>query len=1009
MLKNLNSHIYVGERLKKMSPEVAKIVAQIAQSLEKKIAGIMVNVVSLPFQMAASALKNAWSNVKGFNDMAVSTSRELGMGWRESIGYTQILIERAKALSVEYGVTAEQIAKIESNLASATGRAIILSHRDAEKFVAISKLIGEQAAGEYGSAFIRNLGGSVSSAIQASTKAYAKATQHGLSAAKFSAEVAKNLGLANKISFSQGVDGITRMTAMSEKLGINLSSIEGVVGHFSDFQDAISNSAKLQGLGGMAGIMGANPLTMMYESLNDVESLTERVAMMTKGLATFNEKTGMADLRGMNLEMTKYIADALGMSREEVATMARNQEKERYFEAHAANALAKAGGNQAMRDWLINKGQYNVESRKLELMTGLNGAPEDVESMTPERLEELWRESQMSSEEVVRQSAREVVSISERIAGIQTVLGAMLAEKVLPILGVVQQFLMEEGVTIAEVVGRSMLMLINPSFWKTSFFWIVAEIGNMLNPFYHLFGKDIKNTDWYKRNASQDILNEVGAIGAMGKGLFERGKKLFSERIGDVYDVMSATGKTDFEYRITDHGDVFDKQSRREPKGPDIKEAPTGMALANGNVVTMQAGNNPNVQNMIVLQKQADNLGNKAQTVYYIQEHGTLREVGRETAQAKVTEGQKAPEQVAQEAADEALGTNARNTSDNEQNKPHEANVGGAVLSTVPWILGARYAWNKVGNLFKGGGGPSTATTSAKPTFSGAAKNVFKSVKRGGYAMIGGTAANFIADNFTEKGSTTNKVLKYGGRMAEMGGGASMIGSLAGTAIGAIIGSIVPGAGTMAGAALGNRIGKWGGAAIGAAYGFYKARKELKDGNAQSKAAAEAKKESTKNEELQTVVAVDNSGPGDISRYGIGAGKAESAFAKKTVQAKGYTGYEGGVANDYVVQKPVETPKVAQAIGENTETVNAANASQQNGKVEISDFNINVGGAITLNFPNGASQQINSNELLNNQEFVDQMTKLVSSNIQQALNGGRSKWDVSVSVGALPVAPFTNV
>jgi hypothetical protein len=581
---------------------------------------------------------------------------------------------------------------------------------------------------------------------------------------------------------------------------------------------------------------------------------------------------------------------------------------------------------------------------------------------------------------------------------------------------------MEEGITIAEVVGRSMLMLINPSFWKTSFFWIVAEVGNLLNPLYHLFGKDIKNTDWYKRHTDQDVLNEVGAIGAMGKGLFERGKKLFSERIGDVYDVMSATGKTDFEYRITDHGDVFDKQSRREPKGPDIKEAPTGMALANGNVVTMQAGNNPNVQNVIVLQKQADNLCNKPQTVYYIQEHGTLREVGRETAQAKVTEGQKAPEQAAQEAADEALGTNVYDASDEEQNGPHEANVGGAALSLIPHVLIGNYLYKKttvaqnVRNMGRGvrdfntyykaqrlgGVGRSKAAVGAWEEVKNApkllkgakaaqaakaAKGLTSLAKVGAGAGVGlvGMGMNYAADKWTDAGSTANVTLKTLGTAAEWG------------SMGAMVGSVIPGIGTTVGAVVGGL--------AGAAYGWYQAKNKAKE---VAQARKDAEKE-LKNEGLQTVVAVDNSGPGDISRYGIGAGKAESAFAKKTVQAKGYTGYEGGVANDYVVQKPVETPKVAQAIGENTETVNTAKASQQNGKIEISDFNINVGGAITLNFPNGASQQINSNELLNNQEFVDQMTKLVSSNIQQALNGGRSKWDVSVSVGALPVAPFTNV
>lgn len=105
--------------------------------------------------------------------------------------------------------------------------------------------------------------------------------------------------MANKVSFRDGIEGISRMTSISERLGFNLRSIEGVASSFDSFSNAIENAAKLQVLGGNAAIYGGNPLELMYESLNNAEALTERAVKMFRGMASFNFETRYVRFEGL--------------------------------------------------------------------------------------------------------------------------------------------------------------------------------------------------------------------------------------------------------------------------------------------------------------------------------------------------------------------------------------------------------------------------------------------------------------------------------------------------------------------------------------------------------------------------------------------------------------------------------------------------------------------------------------------------------------------------------------
>jgi hypothetical protein len=166
------------------------------------------------------------------------------------------LATRAKDLGAKYGIAADEVAKLEKNLARASGRVLMLGDAEAERQIQINRTVGEDASNEFTQTIMRTMGGQLSTVQGAVSKAYATAAKKGLDAAGMATKVGQNLTMANRLTFKNGVDGLTKMVALSEKMGFNMQSLESAAGQFMDIQDAIENSAKLSMLGGAAGAYG---------------------------------------------------------------------------------------------------------------------------------------------------------------------------------------------------------------------------------------------------------------------------------------------------------------------------------------------------------------------------------------------------------------------------------------------------------------------------------------------------------------------------------------------------------------------------------------------------------------------------------------------------------------------------------------------------------------------------------------------------------------------------------
>ena len=392
-----------------------------------QIASVIGGGINGALGMMTSLISKGFQATIQFHKEGIAFAREVGLSAMEAQAYTQVLTERTEKLALQYGVSADAIKEVQRGIVDATGKQYMLNEAEAERQVQINKLVGAGTANQFTEQMMNHMGAQLSTVQGAVSKAYATAAKSGLNAAKFSKEVAKNLSLANKLSFRDGVNGIIRMTALSEKLGFNLQSVENAANKFMDLDSAIESSAQLQMLGGAAGAYGSNPLTMAYEANYDPEAFTERMTKMLGGYAQFDAKTGMANVNGMNRDFVKNIAQAMGISMDEAMSIAKKQAEIKYKEGAYSTELGKI--SKKNRDAILNRSYVDTNTGHL-MINDVSGKAHDItkNGLDESILEELQKFDNMSEKDIMQKQAETLTDIQQQIDGIGDSFAASIAK-----------------------------------------------------------------------------------------------------------------------------------------------------------------------------------------------------------------------------------------------------------------------------------------------------------------------------------------------------------------------------------------------------------------------------------------------------------------------------------------------------------------------------------------------------------------------------------------------------
>ena len=909
------------------------------------------------------AFTSAWGLAKSYDAMSVATSRHMGLTYRDNISYTQTLISRTRDLAAAYGITAEKAAALQDSVAKATSRAIMLSNTQAESLAAVSKVLGEQIASEFQNKVVTSLGGSIAASMNVAQDAYTRASRMGLSAVEYSTKIAQNLNLVNSLHFRSGVDGLARMTALSERLGFNMQSLSNVAEKFSNLETALPSAASLQALGGSFSVYGADPLSWMYASMGDAEQLTRMVSDLVKGQSTFNTKSGIAELGVASKQYLRAAAQQLGMSYDELANIANRQATEQFARSRVGNLFDNiTNGDEEFKNYILNKVQWNDKVQKFELTTA-NGKTIDIEklSQTSEGIEALrqeWKQSTMSDREAFIDAAQRITSYQERLEGINSMIGAMLAQKLMPFLELAKTFLFNNIQAITSVAAKGISLLTNPSFWVATGKEIVAlSLGGfasivqnavmwLLGP----IGKGVQLLGW--------LLDAIGFATntnwaqTLGKWLDGRGLGVAMYKgVHSVLDAMAPTNEVNAQIRNT----ASEIASLANAAYEDVNKA--------WEIASKQSVEGYNATLRTILESK------KGERVYT--KDAQLESIDNRLASIAASSESQLAEQI---KANGEIGKASTSLGTLKVEMPRDDNQSdGSALAAaislagigVPFYFGKRLIKNNIRSLFAG---KSSVKASPLPLarHGGESLGQFRAMARRGVSMLGGL-----------KGIGTGLGLGLGGAAISMGTDALVERDIINKYGAAHYGGSILGKG-LAGAAMGSFFGPMG-AAIGGLAGAAMGAIDLYRQKSQEEQADKQRVSSVALARLGISQVYTQATEGYVPSSPYAA-----AFGSPQVEAQATTG-----SKRYI-------------------SPTSSLSTMSSNRLELSDININISGTIRLEGGNN-SRGLDINSLMKDQAFVTQIKDLIKDSINKGMNNGRAMKDASSIGGGLPKQVYANV
>ena len=159
-------------------------------------------------------------------------------------------------------------------------------------------------------------------AADATVDAIQGAQSMGAVTSKFLPAVTKEIEKINTYGFKNGVDGLAKMVAESQILGLNFGEVISLADKLYSPEAAVELAAELQMIGGAANEM-LDPFQLMYMAQNDVDGLKDSIIETAQSAVQFNNETGQFEIGSPESRMRlKAQAEAMGMDFQDLANSA---------------------------------------------------------------------------------------------------------------------------------------------------------------------------------------------------------------------------------------------------------------------------------------------------------------------------------------------------------------------------------------------------------------------------------------------------------------------------------------------------------------------------------------------------------------------------------------------------------------------------------------------------------------------------------------------------------------
>jgi hypothetical protein len=349
------------------------------------------NLMSASIVSAGRGAIGAFKSLKDISKTLLSqqkavqlTEQSMGILSKSSNAF-RMNMYKAAGTTQQLGVSAGDLSKMQGAYSDQVGRSVQLSEQGLVAMAEMSKgtMMGAEGAAEM-AASMDSFGISVVGAKDIVEDMMNTSSKMGVNSVKVTANLKKNMQLANRFHFKDGVKGMVRLAAAAAKMHLDMEGIAGMADKVFRPEGAVEMAARLQTMGGEFAKLG-DPFSLMFKARNDFEGFANDVGAATAEFARFNSETGQFDISGAGLDRIKEIADITGISADKLAEMGRETAKINQIESKVAPGL-----DDDSTAFISSIAQFDETTG--EWKAYFDGQEQNIKNLNAERVKEMIAE-----------------------------------------------------------------------------------------------------------------------------------------------------------------------------------------------------------------------------------------------------------------------------------------------------------------------------------------------------------------------------------------------------------------------------------------------------------------------------------------------------------------------------------------------------------------------------------------------------------------------------------------
>lgn len=226
-------------------------------------------------------------------------------------------------ITYKFNVGLDEFYKIMGAYNKELGRAVALTNDSMVNLVSMKNILGEEQAIKF-TANLDKFGLDVDATKELVEGIVGDARRSGIVLSNLTQNVADNLHLAQQYTFEDGIEGLVKMAEKASAVKWNMQQTAAFAEKVNNVEGAIKTGAQLSVLGGPFARF-SNPMGMLYESLNDMEGLQDRIFAMFGSLGEWNQEKGMLDVSTFDKQRIRAAASAMGLNYGDVMNTVQTQ------------------------------------------------------------------------------------------------------------------------------------------------------------------------------------------------------------------------------------------------------------------------------------------------------------------------------------------------------------------------------------------------------------------------------------------------------------------------------------------------------------------------------------------------------------------------------------------------------------------------------------------------------------------------------------------------------------